>query len=194
MGLLIRIYDIKSENDFDLSVGFSPYGPFTSLPNPNRVDGSWPSSNLRNYYTEPIYIGDNDPMVLNGKPSITDIVEYDLEFDTQYWLKIEDKINVIDLCGGNNTPRFIVENIYIHDSKAFECYDRVAFDVVYDPDTCPTPTPYPSSTPYPTSIVDCDINANFVEFFGTDCDIDANFDEFFDVLDCQFEATFRENT
>ena len=143
MGLLIRIYDIASPNDFDLSIGLSPYGPFTLL-------GTFPSSNTRDYYTNPIYVGDNDPLVLGGTPPPSEINYYNLEFDTQYWIKIEDKVNVIDECIGDNTPRYIVENIFINDSKAFECYDRISFEVVYDPDTCPTPTPLPTSIPMPT--------------------------------------------
>lgn len=137
MGLLVRIYDIVSPNDFNLSIGFSPYGPFTSL-------GTWPSSNVRNYRSEPIYIGDNDPLISGGVPRPQDIQFYNLEFDTQYWLKIEDTVSVIDECQGNLNHRYIVENIYINDSKTFECYDRVSFNLVYDPDMCPTPTPYPT--------------------------------------------------
>lgn len=143
MGLLIRVYDIQSPNDFDLSIGLSPYGPFTSLSNPNTANGSWPSSNSRNYRDYPIYVGDNDPTVNGGTPDPSEIVFHDIEFDTQYWLKLEDRVNVVNLCDGDNTPRYIVENIYINDSKTFECYDRISFNVVYDPNTCPTPTPYP---------------------------------------------------
>lgn len=152
MGLLIRLYDIVSPNDFDLSIGLSPYGPFTPL-------GTYPGSNTRNYRNNPIYIGDNDPNVPNGIPSPSDIVYHDIEFDTQYWLKIEDSVNVINSCLGDNTPRYIVENIYINDSKTFECYDRVSFNVVYDPNTCPTPTPYATLPPS----VDCSLEATFVE-------------------------------
>lgn len=144
MGLLIRVYDIESPNNFDLSIGLSPYGPFTPLNNPNTANGSWPSSNARNYRDYPIYIGDNDPLITNGTPQPSEIVFHDIEFDTQYWLKLEDNVNVISVCDGDNTPRYIVENIYINDSKTFECYDRISFEVVYDPDTCPTPTPYPT--------------------------------------------------
>ena len=138
MGLVVRIYDITSPNDFELKIGLSPYGPFTSL-------GDFDSSNVRDYRTNPIYIGDNDPEVVNGNPPSSDIVFYDLEFDTEYWIRIEDKVNVIDICAGNNNPRYIVENIYIHDSKTFECYDKINFSLDY---MCPTPTPQP--TPLPT--------------------------------------------
>ena len=155
MGLVVRLYNINSPNDFDLSVGLSPYGPFTPL-------GTYSSSNNRNYNTSPIYIGDNDPEVVNGDPSPSEIVQYNLEFDTEYWFKIEDNVNVINFCEGNNTKRFIVENIYIHDSKTFECYDKMNFSLDYyceqptetplptSPPPTPAPTSTPGSTPNPT--------------------------------------------
>lgn len=124
MGLVVRLYDIVSSNDFDLKIGLSPYGPFTFL-------GSFDSSNVRNYRTDPIHIGDNDPEVVNGDPPLTEITYYDLEFDTQYWIRIEDKVNVIGVCDNNTNPRHITENIFIHDSKAFECYDKINFSLSY---------------------------------------------------------------
>lgn len=42
-----------------------------------------------------------------------------LSFDTQYWIKMTD-----DLSG-----RYIIKNIYVHDSKAYPCYDTLCFDV-----------------------------------------------------------------
>ena len=144
MGLVVRLYNIKSPNNFDLSVGLSPYGPFTSL-------GTYPSSNDRNYNTNPIYIGDNDPEVVNGVPPSSQIVQYNLEFDTEYWFKIEDNVNVINFCEGDNTKRFIVENIYIHDSKTFECYDKINFSLDYYCEQS-TPTPLPTATPQPTPV------------------------------------------
>jgi hypothetical protein len=152
MGLVVRLYNIKSPNNFDLSIGLSPYGPFTPL-------GTSPSSNNRNYNTDPIYIGDNDPEVVNGDPSPSEIVQYNLEFDTDYWFKIEDNVNVINFCEGDNTKRFIVENIYIHDSKTFECYDKINFSLDYYcemisptplPTNIPQPTPLPTNIPQPT--------------------------------------------
>lgn len=149
MGLIVRVFDIVSPNDFDLSIGLSPYGPFTKLNGPN-IDNSWPNSTDRDYRTNPIYIGDNEPEVINGVPPSSDVMFYDLEFDTEFWLKMEDKVNVIDVCKDNQTPRYIVENIYIHDSKTFECYDKIKFSVSYECVPQPTPTPAPSSTPSAT--------------------------------------------
>lgn len=150
MGLIVRVFDIVSPNDFDLSIGLSPYGPFTKLDGP-RPDNSWPNSTDRDYRTEPIYIGDNEPEVVNGIPPSSEVIFYDLEFDTEFWLKMEDKVNVIDVCENNQTPRYIVENIYIHDSKTFECYDKINFSVSYECVLPPTPTPEPTPTPGPTS-------------------------------------------
>ena len=149
MGLIVRVFDIVSPNDFDLSIGLSPYGPFTKLDGP-RPDNSWPNSTDRDYRTEPIYIGDNEPEVVNGIPPSSEVIFYDLEFDTEFWLKMEDKVNVIDVCEDNQTPRYIVENIYIHDSKTFECYDKIKFSVSYECVLPPTPTVEPTSTPVPT--------------------------------------------
>ena len=126
MGLVVRLYDIVSPNDFDLKIGLSPYAfdnpilentEWWKINGPNS-NNSWPASTERNYRTNPIYINNDD-------------IEYDLEFDTQYWIRIEDKTNVIDFCDGNNKPRFITENIYIHDSKTFECYDKINFSLSY---------------------------------------------------------------
>lgn len=153
MGLVVRLYDIVSPNDFDLKIGLSPYAfnnpnlentEWWKLNGPN-LNNSWPGSTSgtttsteRNYRTDPIYIGDNDPEVVNGDPPSSNITYYDLEFDTQYWIRIEDKENVINrfneetgLCDGDNNPRFITENIFIHDSKAFECYDKINFSLSY---------------------------------------------------------------
>lgn len=160
MGLVVRLYDIVSPNDFDLKIGLSPYGPFTQLNGPNP-DNSWPGSTSgattsteRNYRSNPIYIGDNDPNVVNGNPPSSDITFYELDFDTEYWFRIEDKVNVIGLCDGDNNPRYVTENIYIHDSKTFECYDKINFSLDYycvNPTPTPFPTPFPTPTPQPTS-------------------------------------------
>ena len=172
MGLIVRVFDIVSPNDFDLSIGLSPYGPFTKLDGPGP-DNSWPNSTDRDYRTEPIYIGDNEPEVINGVPPSSEVIFYDLEFDTEFWLKMEDKVNVIDICGDNQTPRYIVENIYIHDSKTFECYDKINFSVSYECVIPPTPTPpEPSSTPggttptpTPTGVIEFDDKTEINIFF-----------------------------
>ena len=67
-------------------------------------------------------------------PATTEITISGLTFDTHYWVKMTD----------TTTGRYIVQNIFTHDSKAFPCYDTICFsiDVI-----CPTPTPTPTSTP-----------------------------------------------
>ena len=57
-----------------------------------------------------------------------------LSFDTQYWIKMTDQ----------TTGRYIIKNIYTHDSKAFPCYDTMCFDVQT---VCTSPSPTPSPTP-----------------------------------------------
>lgn len=129
MGLIVRLYDIVSPNDFQLSIGTSPYGYFQVIPKP---DGGllWPSSNVRDYRVDPIYIGNNQPRVTDGTPQPSDISECDIKFDTEYWFKIEDSVLEIHGCDPiNKDKRYIIENIYIHDSKAFQCYDKIAFRV-----------------------------------------------------------------
>jgi hypothetical protein len=53
----------------------------------------------------------------NGTTTI--IFDANLQFDTQYWVKITD----------TTTNRYIIENIYMNDSKTFSCYDTIKFDV-----------------------------------------------------------------
>jgi len=54
-----------------------------------------------------------------------------LNLNTKYWIKIQDEI----------TNKYIIENIYTHDSCYYECYD-----------VSPTPTPTITSTPTKTSV------------------------------------------
>mgnify|MGYP000211112001 CR=1 FL=1 len=67
-------------------------------------------------------------------PSTTEITISGLTFDTHYWVKMTD----------TTTGRYIVQNIFTHDSKAFPCYDTICFSVDV---ICPTPTPTPTITP-----------------------------------------------
>lgn len=75
-------------------------------------------------------------------PSTTEITISGLTFDTQYWIKMTD----------NTTGRYIVQNIYTHDSKAFPCYDTICFsiDVTCESQPTPTPTVTTSQTVTPT--------------------------------------------
>ena len=67
MGLVVRLYNVKSKNGFTLGYSTHPKGTFTS------VNGAFQSSNVRNYMTSPI--------IVEG-----------LSFDTEYWFKITDTV------------------------------------------------------------------------------------------------------
>ena len=90
----------------------------------------------------PYPVETNSTFTLLGSytPSTTEITISGLTFDTQYWIKMTD----------NTTGRYIVQNIFTHDSKAFPCYDTICFsiDVV-----CITPTPTPTTTSTSTGTI-----------------------------------------
>ena len=116
MGLNVRIYNIVSDGNYILRYksGDNPY--------PVETDSSF--TTVGTYTT-----------------STTTVEIEDLEFDTQYWIKMTDV----------TTGRYIVKNIYVHDSKAYPCYDTMCFNVEVICDTAqPTATPSPTSTPNPT--------------------------------------------
>lgn len=73
-------------------------------------------------------------------PSTTEVTISGLTFDTQYWIKMTD----------NTTGRYIVQNIYTHDSKAFPCYDTICFSIDVTCEGEPQPTPTPTLTRTPT--------------------------------------------
>lgn len=65
-----------------------------------------------------------------------------LSFNTQYWVKMTDE----------TTGRYIIKNIYTHDTNAYPCYNTMCFDVDANCtgsyfDTTPTPTPTVTRTP-----------------------------------------------
>lgn len=91
---------------------------------------------------------DNTTFTLYGTGLTATTIELTgLTFDTQYWIKMTDE----------TTGRYIVKNIYTHDSKAFPCYDTICFsvDVVCEEvsvvTNTPTPTVTSTSTPTLTS-------------------------------------------
>lgn len=70
-----------------------------------------------------------------------------LSFNTQYWVKMTDQ----------TTGRYIIKNIYTHDTNAYPCYNTMCFDVdsnctgsYLDGTPTPTPTPTRTLTPTPT--------------------------------------------
>ena len=90
----------------------------------------------------PYPVETNSTFTLLGSytPSTTEITISGLTFDTQYWIKMTD----------NTTGRYIVQNIYTHDSKAFPCYDTICFSIDVICENQPTPTPTITPTPTPT--------------------------------------------
>lgn len=78
---------------------------------------SCPNSFTLSYGTSPYgpftnvgYSGSTPTVIITGGT---------FNFDTQYFIKLTD----------SGTSRYIIENIYIHDSKAFSCYDTIDFDL-----------------------------------------------------------------
>jgi len=73
-----------------------------------------------------------------------------LSFNTQYWVKMTDQ----------TTGRYIIKNIYTHDTNAYPCYNTMCFDVdanctgsYLDGTPTPTPTRTPTVTPTRTPSV-----------------------------------------
>ena len=75
---------------------------------------------------------------LTGTTSTATISGAPFEFDTQYYIRLTDLV----------TNRYIIENIYIHDSKAYPLYDTIDFDLSASCVPPPlTPTATPTATP-----------------------------------------------
>lgn len=93
MGLVIRIYDINSPNDFKVSI--------------KKGDTAYPlDSGYIEYDT--IYSGGTTQIELTNITYPSGKTE-NFDFNTQYWIKITDI----------TTDRYIIENIYLHDQIAF---------------------------------------------------------------------------
>jgi hypothetical protein len=87
---------------------------------------------------------------LTGTTSTATISGAPFEFDTQYYIKLTDLV----------TNRYIIENIYIHDSKAHPFYDTIDFDlsaVCVPPPLTPTATPTLTLTQTPTQTLTASI-------------------------------------
>lgn len=115
MGLNIRIYNIVSDGSYVIRYksGSNPY--------PVETDSSFTTVGTYNTTVDTVTIEN-------------------LEFDTQYWIKMTDV----------TTGRYIVKNIYVNDSKAFPCYDTMCFDVDVTCESEPDPSPTPTNTVTPT--------------------------------------------
>ena len=88
---------------------------------------------------------DNTTFTLYGTGLTATTIELTgLTFDTQYWIKMTDQ----------TTGRYIIKNIYTHDSKAFPCYDTICFSVEVvceEGEVSPTQTPTQTLTSTPTN-------------------------------------------
>ena len=120
MGLNIRLHDINLKNNFrllyrtgstagDLSIITTGYTSFT---NGATLSGNtvYASSDVVDYH-------------------VTPIIFTNAEFNTQYWFKFLDTV----------TGLYTIENINTHESKYYECYDKIDFYVTVTGDICDTP-------------------------------------------------------
>jgi hypothetical protein len=120
MSLKVTLYNIECENDYILRYksGSSAYK-----------------------------INDNNSFNLVGQYDSTNttVTINNLDFNTQYWVKIIDTV----------TGNFIVKNFYTDESKTYECYNDLCFDfdLVCNPEeplVTQTPTVTPTMTVTPT--------------------------------------------
>jgi hypothetical protein len=161
MGYLrVNITNIVSPNPFKVSfksvVGDdSAYGMFTGYTYYHN------GTDYSTYNSCPSYPG--------GTTSI-EISSNELDFNSNCWVKIEDTVTKTLLSDGTEIPRYIIENIYLHDPIAYQsccpqpvaltafcnhdCYPPFALTATCVSDVTPTPTPtVVVQTPTPTVVV-----------------------------------------
>jgi hypothetical protein len=116
MGLNIRLYNIISDGTYSVRYksGVNPYPEY-----------------------------DNTTFTLYGTGLTVSSIELtNLNFDTQYWVKMTNE----------STNRYIIKNINTHNSEGFPCYDPICFDININPTPTPNSTSVPpTSTPTPNS-------------------------------------------
>lgn len=120
MGLNIRLHNINLKNNFKLY-----YRIGNTAGDVNTINSSYseyiygatlsgntvyPSSDVRDYTSNPI-------------------IFTNAQFNTQYWFKFLDQ----------TTGLYTIENINTHESKYYECYDKIDFYVTVTGDICDTP-------------------------------------------------------
>lgn len=165
MGYLrVNITNIVSPNPFKVSfksiVGDdSAYGGFTV------TTGYTYYHNGTDYSTY-----SSCPSYPAGTTSI-EISSNELDFNSNCWVKIEDTVTKTLLSDGTEIPRYIIENIYLHDPIAYQsccpqpealtavcyhdCFPPFALTASCISDATPTPTSTPTPTPTNTP---CDLN------------------------------------
>jgi hypothetical protein len=109
MSLQLRLHNINSDNDFIVSY----------------KSGNTLGDVTNGFILYDRYDGGTTGLTISG---VT------LEFNTKYWIKIQDEDN----------GRYIVQNIYTHDECYYDCF------IESTPTPTPTPTSTPTSTPTPT--------------------------------------------
>ena len=120
MGLNIRLHDINLKNNFKLSYRTGSTAGDLLIINTgytNYTEGATLSGNT-------VYAS-SDVVNYNTNP----IIFTNAEFDTQYWFKFLDTV----------TGLYTIENINTHESKYYECYDKIDFYVIVTGDVCDTP-------------------------------------------------------
>lgn len=97
MGLVIRIYDIASPNDFTVSI--------------KKGDTAYPLDS--GYYPcgDTVYSGGTEMITISGYTIPPGSKYTAILFDSQYWIKITDTV----------TDRYIIENIKTDNQSAFGC-------------------------------------------------------------------------
>jgi hypothetical protein len=165
MGYLrVNITNIVSPNPFKVSfksvVGDdSAYGGFTVTTGYTYYHNG---TDYSSYSTCPTYPA--------GTTSI-EISSNGLDFNSNCWVKIEDTVTKTTLSDGTEIPRYVIENIYLHDPIAYQsccpqpesltaicyhgCYPPFSLTAICISDATPTPTPTstPTPTPTPTEVV-----------------------------------------
>jgi len=166
MGYLrVNITNIVSPNPFKVSfksvVGDdSAYGGFTVTTGYTYYHNG---TDYSTYAACPSYPG--------GTTSI-EISSNELDFNSNCWVKIEDTVTKTLQSNGTEIPRYIIENIYLHDPIAYQsccpqpavsaicyhdCYPPFSLTGVCVSESTPAPTatatPTPTPTPTPTATV-----------------------------------------
>ena len=157
MGYLrVNITNIVSPNPFKVSFKSvagddSAYGGFTVTTGYTYYHNG---TDYSSYNTCPTYP--------SGTTSI-EISSNGLDFNSNCWVKIEDTVTKTLLSDGTEIPRYIIENIYLHDPIAYQsccpqpesltsicyhgCYPPFSLTAVCETDVTPYYTPTPTPTP-----------------------------------------------
>ena len=159
--LQVNIKNIVSPNPFKIS--------FKSEPGDDSAYGGFTVTTGYTYYHNGTAYStySSCPSYPAGTTEVT-ISSNLLDFNSNCWVKIEDTVHKNRLSNGTEIPRYIIENIYLHDPIAYQscCPQPVGLTAIcyhdcYPPlslsATCvsivatPTPTSTPTPTPTPTS-------------------------------------------